>query len=64
MFEEDRQHICCLGISDLSVIVKVIMVEEEEVYRKKEPNLKKGQIHAFSHVCDRKSYLTGWDQWH
>lgn len=35
MFEEDRQHLCCLGISGLSVIVKVIMVEEEELYRKK-----------------------------
>ena len=41
MFEEDRQRICCLRILDLSVIVKVIMVEEEEVYEKKRSKSKK-----------------------
>lgn len=55
MFEEDRQHLCCLGISGLSVIVKVIMVEEEELYRKKG---------AKSFLKKANSCLSGWDQWH
>lgn len=64
MFEEDRQHLCCLGISGLSVIVKVIMVEEEELYRKKGAKyfLKKGKfMFLVMYVIEK---LSGWDQWH